>query len=154
MEKSKLPKTLQPFADKIADLDLDPDGWSVGLVRGWYCPETETHAIYETTLSQIVGKLRGVVRCGPETCDMKDCGPKDMREVITWTSPTPDSLPGDLQEVMFVVTRHPDGRPCNPRVFCGVFHDPGGCFVETTAAVLWSLETVAWWAAMPHGPEV
>jgi hypothetical protein len=69
-----LPATLKPFADKIRDIDRDSDGcWFIGLKHGWYCPETETHLISEIRLRDIAAKLRGVVRCSAETCDMKEC---------------------------------------------------------------------------------
>ena len=69
------PKSLQRFASKIADIDRDSDGcWFVGLNHGWYCPDTETHLISDMRLADVVRKLRGMVRCSPETCDMKFCG--------------------------------------------------------------------------------
>ena len=74
MQPSKLPATLRRYAVWISDIDRDPDGWSVGLVHGWYCPATETHCIHESTLAAIARKLNDIVRCSAETCDMKECG--------------------------------------------------------------------------------
>jgi len=67
--KRVIPGTLKRFAAKIADVDRDPDGWSVGLAPGWFCEETETHAIFENTLEQIAARFASVVPCNCEECE-------------------------------------------------------------------------------------
>ena len=70
----QLPKTIERFRDKIADIDRDSDGcYFVGLKHGWYCPITETHLITDMRLSDVASQLRAVVPCSAETCDMKEC---------------------------------------------------------------------------------
>lgn len=76
MPPNKVPATLRRWADKIHDVARDQDGWSIGLQHGWYCPGTETHAIFGSTLKEIARYMPDIVRCSAETCDMKECGPE------------------------------------------------------------------------------
>lgn len=62
----KLPRCLQPFADRIAEVSDErstEEGYWVYLAAGWWSPEDETHCIHEDNPQQCVYYLRTIERC-------------------------------------------------------------------------------------------
>jgi hypothetical protein len=69
----KLPKCLQKYADKIAEVSDergDDDGYWVYLVKGWRDDEGETHCIHEDNPRECALRMKNIVRCTtPGCCD-------------------------------------------------------------------------------------
>jgi hypothetical protein len=67
----KLPKPLQPFADRIAEVSDERDagdGYWVYLKVGWRDEEGETHCVHEDTPTACARRMPGLIRCTVPGC--------------------------------------------------------------------------------------
>lgn len=72
MQKSKLPKPLRKYADKISDVSDERDsgdGYWVYLASGWRDDEGETHCIHEDTPTKCAALMPHIQKCvAPDCC--------------------------------------------------------------------------------------
>ncbi len=72
--RSPLPKTLQPLADRIDEVEDDranQNGWWVYLKLGWQDRYNPTcHQIHEDTLKECASIVRDAIPCNCADCTM------------------------------------------------------------------------------------
>jgi hypothetical protein len=69
--KKTLKRLLEAHPDKISEIGDESgsgDGYWVYLRNGWRCGQSETHAVHEWNMKDLLGAFRSV-----EPCDCADC---------------------------------------------------------------------------------
>lgn len=81
MNALSLPKSLRPYADKIASVEdyrASGEGYWAHLAIGWRTYDGETHSIHEDTLKDVAWNLKNAIPCTEPGCCLVPHTPESL----------------------------------------------------------------------------